>query len=85
MKGLSTIVTLVLLIIIMFITSSCGHRSPSTVKLRPVAYYKGYVVMDVKLGFKDGNTMVIANDSIYKTIKPTNFEANYYSAGDTIK
>ena len=49
---------------------------------RPLCYYKQHVVVGI---WSSKNTVLLANDSTYCTVRVTDYESTTISLGDTIK
>ena len=73
---------------------SCRHQSgkkQTTETSRPLRYYKGHIVVGIWgslstfLPLSYRNTVKLANDSTYCTVRVTDYEISTISLGDTVK
>ena len=64
--------------------SACHSRKSNKQKVidRPLCYYKQHVVVGI---WSSKNTVLLANDSAYCTVRVTDYEITTISLGDTIK
>ena len=62
--------------------SSRKNKDKQKVIDRPLCYYKQHVVVGI---WSSKNTVLLANDSTYCTVRVTDYEITTISLGDTIK